>query len=76
MTCHFKEEKAHAEVLGFFAKKARGRMARFAIDNRIDKAADLRAFDLDGYKYRADLSTPADWVSLASSPRTHLPMNL
>ena len=37
-------------------------MARFAIDNRVDRAEDLKGFDLDGYRYRADLSTPADWV--------------
>ena len=69
VTCHFKEEKGNTlRVLGFFAKKARGRMARFAVDNRIDKAADLKGFDLDGYKYRADLSTPADWVFARLQP--------
>jgi cytoplasmic iron level regulating protein YaaA (DUF328/UPF0246 family) len=69
VTCHFKEEKGNTlRVLGFFAKKARGRMARFAIDNRIDKAADLKGFDLDGYKFRADLSTPADWVFARLQP--------
>jgi cytoplasmic iron level regulating protein YaaA (DUF328/UPF0246 family) len=43
VTCHFKEEKGNTlRVLGFFAKKARGRMARFAIDNRVEKADDLQ----------------------------------
>lgn len=69
VTCHFKEEKGNTlRVLGFFAKKARGRMARFAIDNRIDKAEALKGFDLDGYKFRADLSTPADWVFARLQP--------
>lgn len=69
VTCHFKEEKGNTlRVLGFFAKKARGRMARFAIDNRIDRAEDLKGFDLDGYRFRSDLSTPADWVFARLQP--------
>jgi cytoplasmic iron level regulating protein YaaA (DUF328/UPF0246 family) len=69
VTCHFKEEKGNTlRVLGFFAKKARGRMARFAVDNRVENAEDLKAFDLDGYAFRADLSTPADWVFARPSP--------
>ena len=58
VTCHFKEEKAGLlKVLGFFAKKARGRMARYIIDNRVEQTKDLKAFDLDGYAFRAELST-------------------
>jgi len=69
VTCHFKEEKGNKlRVLGFFAKKARGRMARYAIDNRIDRVEGLKAFDLDGYRYRPDLSTPADWVFARLQP--------
>ena len=69
VTCHFKEEK-HGElrVLGFFAKKARGRMARYAIDNRIDRAEGLKGFDLDGYRFKPELSTPADWVFARPQP--------
>lgn len=69
VTCHFKEEKGNTlRVLGFFAKKARGRMARYAIDNRIDRVEGLKGFDLDGYKFRPDLSTPADWVFARLQP--------
>jgi cytoplasmic iron level regulating protein YaaA (DUF328/UPF0246 family) len=58
LACRFLEEKdGEARVISFFAKRARGALARFAIDNRIERAADLRAFDRDGYGFRADLST-------------------
>jgi cytoplasmic iron level regulating protein YaaA (DUF328/UPF0246 family) len=69
VTCHFKEEKAgELRVLGFFAKKARGRMARYAIDNRIDRAEALKGFDLDGYGFKSDLSTSTDWVFARPQP--------
>jgi cytoplasmic iron level regulating protein YaaA (DUF328/UPF0246 family) len=69
VTCHFKEEKAGAlRVLGFFAKKARGRMARFIIDNRLEQAVDLKGFDLDGYRFRPELSSTSDWVFARPQP--------
>ena len=69
VTCHFKEEKqGELRVLGFFAKKARGRMARYAIDNRIDRAEGLKGFDLDGYGFKPDLSTSTDWVFARPQP--------
>ena len=69
VTCHFKEEKGgELRVLGFFAKKARGRRVRYAIDQRVEKAADLQAFDLDGYGFRKALSTPTDWVFTRPQP--------
>jgi asparagine synthase (glutamine-hydrolysing) len=50
ITCRFLEEKdGEARILSFFAKRARGAMARYAIDNRITKAGDLRGFDAEGY---------------------------
>jgi len=64
VTCHFKEIKgdADAKVISFFAKRARGRMARYAIDRRIERAEDLKSFDADGYGFRPELSTATDWV--------------
>ena len=58
VTCKFLEEKdGEARIISFFAKRARGAMARYAIDNRIDKAADLRGFDVDGYRFQPHLSS-------------------
>ncbi len=51
-----------AKVISFFAKRARGLMARFCIDRRIDQPDALRSFDLEGYAWQAKLSTPERWV--------------
>lgn len=60
---HFREEKdGESRIISFFAKKARGTMARYAIENRIDRAGDLKAFDRDGYGFQAGSSTDSDWI--------------
>jgi cytoplasmic iron level regulating protein YaaA (DUF328/UPF0246 family) len=65
----FKDEKDNQlRVLGLYAKKARGRMARFAIDNRIERADDLKSFNLDGYGFRPDLSAETSWVFTRIQP--------
>lgn len=65
----FLEEKdGEARVISFFAKRARGRMARFAIDNRIERAADLRGFDADGYAYQPHLSGETEMVFSRPQP--------
>jgi len=53
----FKEVKeGHARVLGMFAKKARGMMTRFILQNRVEKAGDLKDFDMGGYVFQPSLS--------------------
>ncbi|MAU40518.1 MAG: peroxide stress protein YaaA [Kordiimonas sp.] len=53
----FKEVKdGQARVLGMMAKKARGMMARYIIQQRIDIPEGLKDFDLDGYTFQPDLS--------------------
>ena len=49
-------------VLSFFAKKARGAMASFLVRNRINKPADLKAFDEDGYRFNEGFSSEERWV--------------
>ncbi|TRX63188.1 peroxide stress protein YaaA [Carboxylicivirga sp. M1479] len=44
------------KVISFFAKKARGLMTRFIIQNKINNPDDLIAFNEDGYYYKAELS--------------------
>ncbi|QNL21911.1 peroxide stress protein YaaA [Hyphobacterium sp. CCMP332] len=39
------------KVLSFFAKKTRGQMARYIIDNKINTIEDIKSFDRDGYYY-------------------------
>ena len=52
VTPHFKDwNKGKLKVLSFFAKRARGSMARFLIENRANSLEDLMAFDYDDYRY-------------------------
>ena len=47
----FREEKdGKSRVISFYAKYARGLMARWIIQNRVSVPADLSKFNLDGYK--------------------------
>ena len=39
------------KMISFFAKKARGAMARFVVDNRVTDIDGLKAFDRDGYRF-------------------------
>lgn len=57
-----------AKIVSFFAKKARGLMARFIIDGRVDHADGLKDFAVAGYVYRADLSKDDDWVFTRPQP--------
>ncbi len=53
----FKENKnGNWKVITIYAKKARGLMSRFIIQNKINKAEDLKHFDLEGYFYNDLLS--------------------
>ena len=54
--------KGSYKVLSFFAKKARGAMASFIVQNRISKPEDLKDFDMDGYKFNSDLTINNQWI--------------
>ncbi|WP_299786549.1 peroxide stress protein YaaA [uncultured Marivita sp.] len=61
VTPAFMEDKGDGKgpkIVSFFAKKARGAMARFVIQNRLTDPASILDFDLGGYAYREDLSEP------------------
>jgi cytoplasmic iron level regulating protein YaaA (DUF328/UPF0246 family) len=63
VTCHFREAKdGETRIVSFFAKRARGAMARWIIENRIERSPDLKSFDRDGYVHQPALSTEAEWV--------------
>lgn len=47
-------------IISFYAKKARGLMARWIIQNRVEEPEGLKAFDGWGYRYSADMSTPEE----------------
>ncbi|PJB70468.1 MAG: peroxide stress protein YaaA [Alphaproteobacteria bacterium CG_4_9_14_3_um_filter_47_13] len=67
ITCHFKEMKGDApKVIGLFAKRARGMMARYIIQNRIETPEGLKDFDKEGYKFMPILSDQSDFVFVRS----------
>ena len=53
-----KDDGKGPKIVSFFAKKARGSMARFVVQKRLTDPAGIRDFDLGGYAYREDLSEP------------------
>jgi len=75
LTCHFKEVRPGEapRALMLYAKKARGLMARFAIDHRIDRAEGLKAFDTAGYGFNAALSSKSDWIFTRPQPPLKTP---
>ena len=59
VTPAFMEDKGDGKgpkIVSFFAKKARGSMARFIIQRRLTEPEGIRDFDFGGYAYREDLS--------------------
>lgn len=59
----FKEVRGGtAKTIGLMAKKARGMMARYIIQNDLKNIDDLKNFDLGGYSYQEEFSTQTDWV--------------
>ena len=55
-------------IVSFFAKRARGAMARFVVENRLTDADDILDFSTGGYAYDADLSMPDKPVFLRNYP--------
>ena len=50
------------KIISFYAKRARGMMARFAIENGITDVEALKAFDVDGYAFVPGDSTEKSWL--------------
>ncbi|MDU8929447.1 peroxide stress protein YaaA [Alisedimentitalea sp. MJ-SS2] len=61
----FKEMRGgQPKIVSFFAKKARGSMARFIIQNRLQDPDEIKKFDMAGYDYQPDMSEGDSWVFL------------
>jgi cytoplasmic iron level regulating protein YaaA (DUF328/UPF0246 family) len=50
------------KIISFFAKRARGMMARYAVENGITDPEQLKEFDVDGYAFVAGESSERSWV--------------
>lgn len=63
LECVFEEWKAGQwKIVSFFAKRARGLMARYAIQQQATRAEQLKRFDAEGYAYAPEASQPQRWV--------------
>ena len=59
----FKDEKnGKVKIISFYAKKARGMMARYIIDKRIDTVDKLSEFDEAGYRFAPEQSSDTELV--------------
>jgi cytoplasmic iron level regulating protein YaaA (DUF328/UPF0246 family) len=60
---NFKEYKnGEYRMVMMYAKNARGKMARFVLENEIKGVEDLKFFDLDGYSFNENLSSENEWI--------------
>ena len=68
LTPVFKEVRnGKAKVISFMAKKARGAMARYIVDNRLTSPEGMKAFTTGGYAFDESLSDASTWVFLRAS---------
>lgn len=58
----YQENEGKLKMIVVYAKRARGMMARFIVENRLKNADDLKAFDCEGYYYDNARSTELRWV--------------
>ena len=56
------------KIISFYAKKARGLMARYIIENAIEAPEKIKAFDSEGYAFNAGLSEGDTWVFTRDVP--------
>ena len=61
--CVFEDWKdGRYKVISFFAKRARGLMARYAATQRLMNPLELQHFATDGYAHAPEASDPERWV--------------
>ncbi|MBL7003193.1 MAG: peroxide stress protein YaaA [Gammaproteobacteria bacterium] len=63
ITPQFKDYKnGDYKMIGFYAKKARGLMSRYIIDNQITNVDAIKDFDSEGYAFHPAFSEGNQWV--------------
>ena len=69
LECVFEEQRdGENKVIGFSAKRARGLMARYAIDHKAQSAKTLEGFRAEGYAFDKSASTPGRLVFRRNAP--------
>ncbi len=67
----FMEDRGGApKIVSFFAKKARGSMARFIVERRVTDPEGLKDFDMGGYAFQPDMSEGDRWVFLRGADQS------
>ena len=50
------------KLISFFAKKARGLMARFIVNNKLTEPEDIKDFNLEGYKFESKANDDKNYI--------------
>lgn len=59
----FKEFKGDKyKIIGIYAKRARGLMVQFIVKNQLTNPQDLKAFTMEDYHFREDMSDATTWI--------------
>ncbi len=63
ITPEFKDYKdGKLKMISFFAKKARGLMVRYIVDQAIESPDEIKNFNYEGYQWDSNLSSENKWV--------------
>ncbi|MDH5184397.1 MAG: peroxide stress protein YaaA [Gammaproteobacteria bacterium] len=63
ITPEFKDYKnGEYKMMGVYAKKARGQLSRYVIQNKIIEPEAMKDFNIDGYKFNKKMSSDLKWV--------------
>jgi cytoplasmic iron level regulating protein YaaA (DUF328/UPF0246 family) len=54
--------KGSYKVISFYAKRARGMMVSYIVRRQLTLVEDIQSFDLGGYRYRPEMSSPDEWT--------------
>jgi len=59
----FKDEKNGVyKIISFYAKKARGLMSRYIVQNKLTTPDGIKRFDVAGYRFNATESNDSEWI--------------
>ncbi len=63
ITPEFKDWKnGQYKMMGVYAKKARGQLSRFVIQNQLSEPEAMKEFNVDGYSFNEEMSSGNRWV--------------
>jgi uncharacterized protein len=69
VNCAFEERKGDGyKIVSFYAKRARGLMARYAVKHRLTRVEQLKDFAEEGYRFAPSVSEPDRLVFRRDTP--------